>query len=128
MHRLLEMLHDTRNHAQPLDFDNEFKRSALQFPSDSLETVLKYVVTFMSVSSLLAPRDVYAALAHLPYNSIGGLVVKLAVAIRDLQIPDIGQPRVRFPADAFLLSSFSSIKLAAQVSFLMTGQQTRVCR
>jgi hypothetical protein len=27
-----------------------------------------------------------------------------------------------------LLSSFSSIKLAAQVSFLMTGQQTRVCR
>jgi hypothetical protein len=36
------------------------------------------------------------------YNSIGGLVVKLAVAIQDLRIYDVGQPRVRFPADAFL--------------------------
>jgi hypothetical protein len=36
-------------------------------------------------------------------NSIGGLVVKLAVAIR-VSNPrnNIGQPRVRFPADAFL--------------------------
>jgi hypothetical protein len=33
-------------------------------------------------------------------SSIGGLVVKLAVAIQGLKIQDVGQPRVRFPADA----------------------------
>jgi hypothetical protein len=37
-------------------------------------------------------------------NRIGGLVVKLAVAIRVLHPRNnIGQPRVRFPADAFLI-------------------------
>jgi hypothetical protein len=33
-------------------------------------------------------------------SSIGGLVVKLAVAIHGSSIQDVGQPRVRFPADA----------------------------
>ena len=33
-------------------------------------------------------------------SSIGGLVVKLAVAIRSPSSDNVGQPRVRFPADA----------------------------
>ena len=33
-------------------------------------------------------------------SSIGGLVVKLAVAIRRSSSDNVGQPRVRFPADA----------------------------
>jgi len=33
-------------------------------------------------------------------HSIGGLVVKLAVAIRRSSSDNVGQPRVRFPADA----------------------------
>jgi hypothetical protein len=41
-------------------------------------------------------------------NRIGGLVVKLAVAIRVLNPRNnIGQPRVRFPADAFLTITYS---------------------
>jgi hypothetical protein len=43
------------------------------------------------------------------FYCIGGLVVKLAVAMRRILTSkiffDIGQPRVRFPADAFLLVS-----------------------
>ena len=35
-------------------------------------------------------------------DGIGGLVVKLAVAIRKSSSDNVGQPRVRFPADAFL--------------------------
>ena len=35
-----------------------------------------------------------------PSSSIGGLVVKLAVAIGRSSSDNIGQPRVRFPADA----------------------------
>ena len=35
-----------------------------------------------------------------PSSSIGGLVVKLAVAIRISSSDNVGQPRVRFPADA----------------------------
>ena len=36
-------------------------------------------------------------------------MVKLAVAIQDLRISDVGQPRVRFPADAFLLDLVLSL-------------------
>jgi hypothetical protein len=38
-------------------------------------------------------------------HSIGGLVVKLAVAIGCLVVQRLGQPRVRFPADAMYASS-----------------------
>ena len=45
-------------------------------------------------------------------HSIGGLVVKLAVATSRYQVSDdFGQPRVRFPADAVNDSSLERILL-----------------
>jgi hypothetical protein len=54
---------------------------------------------FTSVSQLQSAR-IIGYISSTLSSSIGGLVVKLAVAIQDLQIYDVGQPRVRFPADA----------------------------
>ena len=52
-------------------------------------------------------------------SSIGGLVVKLAVAIRRSSSDNVGQPRVRFPADAHMHCSFMS------VSLLLSGETSR---
>lgn len=45
---------------------------------------------------------IYSMTSRSSIASIGGLVVKLAVAIRRSSSDIVGQPRVRFPADAFL--------------------------